>query len=508
MPESPKTCAQLGAIALQAARPSDAQRAYARAIELAPASAIAWHGYGNALRALDQHAAAIDAYRRSTELAPDRASAWFGLGICLRLLGRIEEALASMRRAQALGHASPDFADAMNGLLHDAGRPAEALAGARQLVRAHPGFVPGHETLVQLLWENGEVLAPGEDPFEAARQCARQQPGNRVLQLSLLGMLLSARREDEVLAWLQALRRDAPEDPMLCWFEATALDSKGHGEAASVRFAQAAIALEGNPDFLNAHARHAFRVGKPELAARCAEQAIRLDPFNQEAWAHRGIAWRIAGDAREEWLFGYDRLVGFVEVDVPSTYPGQSAFLQALSATLDRLHLASRQPLNQSVRNGSQTGGRLFGREDRLLRELEAALHHAVMAWQATLPDDPSHPFLSRKRANARFVGSWSVRLRASGRHANHIHNEGWLSSAFYVGLPPSVSQTAAGSTAGWIQFGQPMEELGLDLPPRKLLRPAPGKLALFPSYMWHGTVPFEDAEPRLTVAFDMQPGG
>jgi hypothetical protein len=38
------------------------------------------------------------------------------------------------------------------------------------------------------------------------------------------------------------------------------------------------------------------------------------------------------------------------------------------------------------------------------------------------------------------------------------------------------------------------------------VLRPVPGRLALFPSYLWHGTVPFSDAEPRLTVAFDMKP--
>jgi hypothetical protein len=28
----------------------------------------------------------------------------------------------------------------------------------------------------------------------------------------------------------------------------------------------------------------------------------------------------------------------------------------------------------------------------------------------------------------------------------------------------------------------------------------------LFPSYMWHGTVPFDGQAPRLTIAFDLQP--
>jgi hypothetical protein len=37
-------------------------------------------------------------------------------------------------------------------------------------------------------------------------------------------------------------------------------------------------------------------------------------------------------------------------------------------------------------------------------------------------------------------------------------------------------------------------------------IRPRPGRLVLFPSYMWHGTVPFTTAERRMTIAFDIVP--
>ena len=35
---------------------------------------------------------------------------------------------------------------------------------------------------------------------------------------------------------------------------------------------------------------------------------------------------------------------------------------------------------------------------------------------------------------------------------------------------------------------------------------PEPGLLVLFPSYMWHGTVPFHDTAARTTIAFDVIP--
>jgi hypothetical protein len=37
-------------------------------------------------------------------------------------------------------------------------------------------------------------------------------------------------------------------------------------------------------------------------------------------------------------------------------------------------------------------------------------------------------------------------------------------------------------------------------------VQPRPGRLVLFPSYLWHGTTPLECAEPRLTIAFDAVP--
>ena len=117
----------------------------------------------------------------------------------------------------------------------------------------------------------------------------------------------------------------------------------------------------------------------------------------------------------------------------------------------------------------------------------------------------PTHPFLSRNTGSAQFIGSWSVRLRSGGFHVSHIHQQGWLSSALYIALPPEVS---GGGGEGTLTFGIPPSELGLDLPARRIEVPAVGRLVLFPSYMWHGTVPFRDTQPRTTIAFDAIPTG
>jgi hypothetical protein len=69
-----------------------------------------------------------------------------------------------------------------------------------------------------------------------------------------------------------------------------------------------------------------------------------------------------------------------------------------------------------------------------------------------------------------------------------------------------SAADAAAGSDAGCLVLGVPPAELGLALPPLRVVRPREGHLVLFPSCLWHGTVPFDEDEARLTVAFDLQP--
>jgi hypothetical protein len=122
----------------------------------------------------------------------------------------------------------------------------------------------------------------------------------------------------------------------------------------------------------------------------------------------------------------------------------------------------------------------------------------------AGLPSDPAHPFLRRKSDRLAIAGSWSVRLQSGGHHVSHMHHEGWMSSAYYARLPLQDVE-ADEAHEGWIQFGAPPENYGIELPPRRIVQPQPGRLVLFPSYMWHGTIPFQTGD-RLTAAFDYQP--
>jgi len=129
------------------------------------------------------------------------------------------------------------------------------------------------------------------------------------------------------------------------------------------------------------------------------------------------------------------------------------------------------------------------------------ALEAPIRAYIATMRA-PDHPWSGRKTDKFKLSGCWSVKLKPNGYHINHLHPEGWISSAYYVSLP-DVTRSGQGQE-GWIKFGEP-RWLTPGCAVEKVVQPKEGRLVLFPSYMWHGTIPFSSGE-RITAPFDIVP--
>ncbi len=153
------------------------------------------------------------------------------------------------------------------------------------------------------------------------------------------------------------------------------------------------------------------------------------------------------------------------------------------------------------MRHGSQTPNILMA-DHPAIRAFPEAVSGPIQAHIDDLGAG-ADPVRSRNTGRWRFQGVWSVRLRPNGFHADHVHPDGWLSSACYIDLPAAVD---GGGKQGWIKFGEPGVPVRPPLAAEHYVKPEPGLLVLFPSYMWHGTVPFSGEDRRLTVAFDLVP--
>lgn len=499
----PETDLLRGQLSLQLRQYQQAFCAFSDALERVPDSLDAHLGLARSLQALGRRSEALQVLQQAPASCAGHPALVLQMASLLRLEGHIEQALQAVGNALTQHPDDVQLRDLHNGLLADAGDAAAALEGARKLLATRPMHPAGLRTLTHLLWEHGPQLAPACDPLQPLTQALQQQPGNRILRLELVSTLKSMGQTDRALAVLQPLLSDG-HDGLAQWYRADILTQTGQLAEADKAYALAQEHIGKHPALLNARARHALMAHQPERAGKLAGQCLQQDADNQEAWALLSVVWRVLDDERYHWLCDYDRLIGHLPIGCPPDYPDMQAFLTDLTCHLTPLHHQGRAPLVQSVRQGSQTAGRLFGRQDPVIQTAATALQEAATVWLQQLPDDADHPFLRRRRQGLHVVGSWSVRLAPGGHHANHIHGEGWLSSAFHVALPVQADDAAI--HAGNLQFGQPMNGLGLPLAPERIVTPKAGWLTVFPSYFWHGTVPFQEGGTRLSIAFDAQP--
>jgi tetratricopeptide (TPR) repeat protein len=565
--DDPRLLHMAGLVRMHQQRFADAAQYFAQARAANPREAVLAFSHGTALRWLERHHDAVAAFQNAFALKPDYAEAYFEAGTTLQQLGELAEAEGVLRQwLTALpGHARgkmaladlfiatqrPEAAEPllrevllepipqemredlqkMLGLaLYRQGKCEEALKLYEQSGTRDPDLVS-----IAIRAEILERLKRYEEAANLSSSLVARDPTNpkwHKLHNDLMYRLGNAdylksfdrapRTVDLLLSKAYYLAHEKrAEEAHQAYSEALALEPdnriaatglgniltmmKRHGQAQTVL--ESLLSRHGeDPNLLVSIAEAALAAGDPQKAAAFCERSVAQAPHDQVALAVLGTAWRMLDDARDEDLNGYDSLIRIFDLEAPEGFSSMESFNAELNGWLDRIHPTTREYLDQSLRNGSQTPDKLFGAGHDLVERLQRRIREAVARYVAEMKEDASHPLLSRKARDFDYTGSWSSRLRDCGFHTNHIHPEGWISSCYYVALPKAVADTQ--TRQGWIKFGEPALDVALKDPIRRAIQPRPGRLVLFPSYMWHGTIPFHDTEPRTTIAFDVIPKG
>ena len=490
----------LGLCYLQLDIPSDARVCFGRCIDLRPADAAAWLGLGSACKRLGDLERAIFCFEKAVELRPDYAEAHHNLGVCLRMAQEAGKALSHFDKARQLGLERAELYLNLGNAQVDALNFRAAVDAYRQAIATNPVDVISHRNLNKLLWEQ-EWL---EDYLGSYREALQQRPQSVPLRLDYATALNRQERFEEAERVLMESLRIAPASSALKSQLAFVYEGQGRWTDSLQMHAAAATLPDSTPDQAISHVRALLACQRPDEAVEHAERAIVQAPFNQRAIAYLGLCWRMLGDERDTVLNDYERFVQVYEVPFPDTFRDTVEFNEGLNTLLHTLHVNKRHPPEQTLRGGTQTFGDLFDRSEREIRDLVAGLTQCIREYIEGLPRHASHPLLTRRRADFGFAASWSVRLAPCGYHTMHVHPLGWISSAYYVQVPPEIRDTIM--HGGGIKLGEPDIDLGAQGSARRLIQPVVGRLVLFPSYMWHGTVPFEAGTPRTTVAFDVLP--
>lgn len=455
--------------------------------------------YGHARMSLGHTAQAEAALRRWLQLEPNSSEARLRLAAVLAGSNRFAEAATAARAGIAIAGKTPEATFVLASALLGERRFAEAEMELRQVVRAQPAHVTAQTNLSELVW-----MRTGDADVACAELDAalEEEPQLHSLRICKARLLLSASRAADALATIDTGLRLAEDNADLLAAASTiSLELDGaHALACAQRLLaivpadyRARVAL-GNACLATGRARKALEV---------AESLHEANPADGRPIAMKADALRMLGDSGYRKLLDYQGLVRATYIDVPGGWPDLDAYLADLVHDLTRAHTLHAHPTRNSLREGSQV--QLVPSESSpSIRALPEAIDGPIRRYMEAIGSG-SDPMRCRNIGHYELSGMWSVRLRPHGFHVNHYHSEGWISSACYLHLPPAVAQRHG---EGWIKFGEPPFPTEPALGPEYFIKPEPGLLVLFPSYMWHGTVPFSGSaeDRRLTIAFDLIP--
>jgi len=474
-----------------------AAEATARALVAQAPSAEAYDLLASTLRAQDRLAEALAAAEQAVACDPQSAVAQHSRAFILGRLGRYGEALPIYDRLIAHGIVQPSVwlnrGMALLGLTRDVEAEAFFADGARRW----PQDQGLQNALANTRWMRGAGEGFARD-YEAAVQ---RQPDSLHLRIGCADLLRRAElraRAERLL--LDGLARTPGSGPLLGAL-GVLLDEMGRS-AEALPLLLAAVADAPKAPFLRCNLVSALlRLGRSDEALRELGPLRRAQPFNGDWIAYEEMALRQRGDPLAQEICDYDLMVQPFDLAAPSGYANIAEFNAALRDSVERLHVLETHPLDQSLRHGSQTTRSLLAVDDPVIKQYLKALEEPIRAYIATM-QKPHHPWSGRKSDRFKLSGCWSVKLKPNGYHVNHLHPAGWISSAYYVSLPEVTK--AGDSQEGWIKFGEPRWETpGCTV--QKVVQPKEGRLVLFPSYMWHGTIPFSQGE-RITAPFDVVP--
>jgi uncharacterized protein (TIGR02466 family) len=351
--------------------------------------------------------------------------------------------------------------------------PARAKRHIDAALAAAPDYVPARD--LDARWAGDD--APVDTAVRAYRRLTTLEPASWSAWYDF-GNLLQARAED-------------PAGAVACYRRALTLAPSEEGPAMNL--ATAALKLDDSPMALAACddvlARQPGHIRANALAATCYYNLGRADDADR--------------------LVGWGSLTRSYTLPVPSGYADLDSFNRDLAAAIRR-HPNRRDdwdPTKRAIRGGSLVTD-VLKHDHPAIEAFAGSLAVVLDRYVKDLPpeeQDPEHPHLRAVPAGYA-LDAWANILGDGGHQSGHIHNLGWLSGVYYAEVPAPVHDGDPWH-AGWIEFNRP----GYGIPDSgratfRALRPQVGMVVLFPSYVWHRTIPFVGGDERISVAFDLHP--
>jgi tetratricopeptide (TPR) repeat protein len=188
----------------------------------------------------------------------------------------------------------------------------------------------------------------------------------------------------------------------------------------------------------------------------------------------------------------------FINVsNIKDHVPDSDTFINTLLEEMNKKN-AAWEPKKNTTISGFHTSGNLLASPSETLSVLEGIILKELELYYSKFKTF-NNVFITKwpKKNN---INAWYIRMLKNGHQKAHIHPAGWVSGVFYLKTVESPIEHEGAIEFGLHGYGYPVKN---EEYPRQIYQPNNGDLILFPSSLFHKTIPVIKDVERCVIAFD-----
>ena len=433
---------------------------YKNAIKIDPNKPDLYFNLGIALNHLNQFDEAIKAYQQAIALRPNFFEAHGNLGTVLQKLGQLDAAITSYKKGLAINPQDARGHFNLGTALRDQGNLKEAISSYQKAISLFPNYTDAYNNLGETLRDSGDMDAAVKH-YQAALS---RNPNHPNANYNMGEFLYLAKKYSEAAAYFERAQLDDWQARnMYCLYKAERFDdfkSKLDEVVKSTRHTEPFIAT---------------------LSTHFATNFDQEDPYNF---------------CKNGFDFVYQN-------SIPALAEPNSPLLKQLLYDIENADIAER--VQGMLHYGKQSAGNLFKRPESSFKQLAELVMQEFSNYKNHFAN-ANCELIKSFPEQYEFTSSWYVKMQQGGHLSPHIHEIGWISGAVYLAIPASNGNEAA------FEYGIHGDHYPIQAPktvsdfPVASTMPRVGDIVLFPSSLFHRTIPFSANEARICIAFDLKP--
>ena len=437
---------------------------YKQALKIKPDYIQVYYILGLALRDRGDLEASIDCYRQAVKVKPGDADALNNLGAALQHNGELDAAIDTYKQALKI---SPRCAEACNNMgisFQDKGDLDAAISSYKQALKIKPNYANAYNNMGHALHDKGDLKAS----IDCYKNALKITPDSAQAHNNMGNILKEMGEYQEAIKHFDffATSEINPSKPQF-WFNSKSqtlecLYILGHYSELKER-----LDLLAESDDMNLR-----------VAAVSAFVTNQLNIEDTYPFCKKPLDFLHVGSLNSH----ISDVSGFVE----------NLILEAKKEN------QVWEPTHGVTKFGFQTSPTIF-EAGKNCEALEKIIRKEIDSYYSKFQSEDC--VYMNSWPDEYNLRGWFSRLVKNGHQTPHNHPSGWLSGVIYLKTIDSP-----GTDEGSIELSLH----GHDLPildnsyARKIHHPKVGDIVLFPSSLFHRTIPFDQDTERCVIAFDL----